>query len=495
MRMAHGDTNLTVYWAAPFLFLLLVGSASAQGLIPVRDTVTRELGAYYISKLGLAEAGFEFYAILSQRNIGNVNVYTQINNLSATDTPQAAARKISNVRGVHSANTLGGMVTVESFYRLLRCEDDTCFETSRVAVAELDGGVNIPPQYPMVLVKTTMGATPLTINAPQSIVKALLDTQEERPYYDSVYKASSLYYKVTKPPLKPCSSAMPMTLEGSLQEFGGKPGFQCTSYNGLTLLVGARGLGTQGIPLPWDRCKGDLVVLYTTNSLTTGPSIYRLITAPGNVPFTVTLFLPPNSQDCNFLYADGPAKIVAAARAVMNHNFPPDVSKNFDDLPEILALGFNNSVARCAPTYFRGTYGQFVSGQQAAPTDVRLVDSYLPYNLSSSATCISMLGEDTADTASRKIAENACAQLFFGGKGGDQLREAIVTNEADNPDTQASNTALLEYTCGNSSYNLGIQLVLPQIAIDFEAEKNFLLSSSEVSPNELSRSWTILSRG
>ncbi|GAQ77851.1 hypothetical protein KFL_000040510 [Klebsormidium nitens] len=471
-RSVYYNTNLTLLWAAPLLCLLLLGGASAQGLIPVPATVTRELGAYYISKFGLTDADFDFYSVLTQRNIGNV--YAQINNLSATDTPQAAARKSSTVRGLHSANTLGGRVTVESFYRLLRCEDDSCFVTSRVVVAEVDSAVNGPPQYAMATVRSKLGGTHWTLNAPQSVASNLLDTQEEESYKDPVYRGFTLYHKVTRPP--PCSSALPMTHGGALQELRGKPGFQCVNSDGLTLIVGARGI--QGIPLPWDQCKGDLFLLYVTSSLDVGPSVYRVITNPGNVPFTVTLFLPPNSQDCNFLYAGGPAKIVAAARALMNHDFRPDTYPNFDVLPEILALGFNNSRAQCAP-YFRGTYGQFVSGQATPPTEVGLVDPYLPYNVSSLATCVAMLGEDTPDTSFSRIAENACAQLFL-GKGGDQLREAIITQGGDSPDTQTSDTTYLEYTCGESSYSLGISLILPQIAADFEAEKNFVLLSSEV---------------
>ncbi|GAQ79560.1 hypothetical protein KFL_000330070 [Klebsormidium nitens] len=224
-------------WGAPLLLLSIVSVTSAQGLIAVPPTLTPELGFYYLNKLRLTQPGIEFYSILLQRNSARVNAYVQVNNLLQTDTPKGAAAKSSSVRAVYTANTLGGKVTIESFYRLLRCEDDGCFGISRVVVAEVDNGPN-NRTYPMIVVKSTMGNTSWLLGAPQGAVKILLDTAGERSYTDPLYKSFALYHKLVKRPA-PCSSALPMTGAGALSEFFGLPGFSCIQYQNITVIVGA----------------------------------------------------------------------------------------------------------------------------------------------------------------------------------------------------------------------------------------------------------------
>lgn len=181
------------------------GNAAAQGLIVVPKTVTRELGGYYISKLGLAENGLNYYAILSQRNV-QTNVYNYVNDIADSDTPRTAAAKISNVRGLYETHTVGGKVKVESFYRLLRCGDDTCFAVNRLiasAITDANGTT-----HALSHVKTAMGATGWLVNAPQAVVNRFLVQPEEQqlPYVDGIFK-TKLFYKVAMPP-PPCRCSL-----------------------------------------------------------------------------------------------------------------------------------------------------------------------------------------------------------------------------------------------------------------------------------------------
>ncbi|GAQ83138.1 hypothetical protein KFL_001370080 [Klebsormidium nitens] len=467
-------------WTAHFLLLSLAGSAAAQGLIPVPATVTRELGAYYISKLGLAEGGLEYYAILSQRNVGSDNAYLQINGLPAADSPRDAAHKLSNVRGVYTAQSLGGKVTVESFYRLLRCEDSTCFTISRLAAAELGGGA-YGPTYPLTLVKTTMGSSSWLINANQGAVNSLLASNGERLYKDAVFKSFSLYHKlVTRP--NPCSSALPLTQAGSLAEIKGLPGFTCMNLSGAGIVVATSSAvitsWMDSNALPWSQCNGSMFRMYQSQ-YNVGPSIWRVIQSPGKVPLTIQIDLPPNTQSCYLFLTI--ANILRAVLAVRQFPFDTSVGPKDEILPALARLGFNGT---CGPRFVYGWYGAFSAGQLEALTegnpDPDFVASFLPYNTAPPEVCVSMLGQNQPADGLRAESEDQCAQVYFGNES--QVREGIITSRQLSPNASASDVSSyksdVESEC--ASYNLGIDLVLPQIAVDFEAEKNLMASSSEV---------------
>lgn len=425
------------------------------------------------------------YAILSQRNVGSDNAYVQINELSPTESPQRAAAKIFNVRGVYSAKTLGGKVTVESFYRLLRCEDDSCFSISRVIAVDVNGGeYNL--RYPLTLVKSTMGNSSWLINAHQSPVNALLDTADERPYTDPVYKGFTLYHKAVRPPLAPCSSALPLTRAGSISEFEAVLGYGCMAYRGLNITVGTSTGDMISMmrknAVPWSQCNGSLLMVYVLG-YDQGPRIYRVIQKPGSVPFTVEINLPVNSQLCHPLYAGGPDNSLQAALAILQSSFnttPGPVPV----LPSIQRLGFNGS---CGPTYSYGRYGSYAAGQSEAltdgVTDPEFVGSFLPYNSDPSQVCVSMLSASQPDSGTRDMSEDQCAQLYVGNPT--QQSEGIITFENADPDSSRTVETLLFESdllseCEGARYNLSMDLVLPQIAVDFEGKKNFLVSSAEV---------------
>jgi hypothetical protein len=467
------------FWAATLLFLAFwaVGT-SAQGLILVPPVVTRELGSYYLSKLGLGENGLDHYAILSQRNIRGNNIYTWVNDIGNTESPVDAAAKISGVRGVYSQNTIGGKVTVEIFYKLLRCEDDSCFGISRVIASEL-----ADPSGPLELltyVKSTIGVTRWLVNGPQWHVNPILARSTERSYQDEVYRTRLFYKVATQQP--PCSSAEPQTLVGSLSEFERLPDFGCVNYNGLVLMVGTTSpvmlARMQEDALPWEQCDGSLSLLYLRD---TGPRIMRVIRDPGQVPFTILLDLPALNIDCFNLY-DTPDLTVEAAQIIQGHTFDKTV-KAIGELPEIQALGFNGS---CAPTFFFGSYGYSGIGQSEAITDgvqdKTYAEKLIPYN--STGACISMLGVNQPKSGTRVSLEDSCAQLFFGNAA--QQNEGIITENGMDPDAGVLaelNRGDLEDAC--TDYRFGISTILPQIAVDFEADKNFLLSSTEVSAQSL----------
>jgi hypothetical protein len=460
------------FWAVTLLVLAFwaVGT-SAQGLILVPPVVTRELGSYYLSKLGLGENGLDHYAILSQRNIRGNNIYAWVNDIGNTESPVDAAARISGVRAVYSQNTIGGKVTVENFYKLLRCEDADCFGLSRVVATELAGPTG--PLELLTYVKTTMGATRWLVNAPQWNVNPILGKSAERPYQDEVYR-TRLFYKVAAQQ-PPCSSAEPQTLVGSLSEFERLPDFGCVNYNGLVLMVGTTSSvmlkRMQADALPWEQCDGSLSLLYNVAG---GPRITRVIRNPGEVPFTVRLALPATDTSCFQLY-NNPDLAVKAAQVIAGHTFVKTVDA-IDQLPEILALGFNNS---CEPTYFFGSYGYTAIGQSEAISDSIDIDTekLIPYN--ATGACISMLGVNQPDPNTRVSSEDSCAQLFYGNAA--QQNEGIITENELDPDVlpAAADRAALENQC--TDYQFGVSTILPQIAVDFEAEKNFLLSSTEVS--------------
>jgi hypothetical protein len=453
-------------------------SVSAQSLIRVPPVLTRELGSYYLSKLGLGVNSIDYFSILVQRNIRGSNVYSRLNYIAETESPFDAAAKMSSVRGFYQQNTLGGKVTVDIFYKLLRCEDDNCFSFSRVIATEA-----ADPSGSLALLtyaKTTMGETRWLVNAPQGTVNRVLATSTERSYQDELY-LSSLYYKVAQPP--PCSSAEPQTLVGSLSELQQLPGFGCLNYNGLVLMVGTTSSSMlkqmQAGALPWEQCDGSLSLLYTPAA---GPRITRVIRNPGEVPFTVRLALPASdlTTTCFMLYSNGPDLAVKAAQIISGHTF--DETLGFiEQLPEIQALGFNGS---CEPTYFFGSYGFTAIGQFEGITESinnqTFREKLIPYN--DTGACISMLGVNQPDPNTRVSSEDSCAQLFLGNAA--QQNEGIITENELNPDVLPTAAARLNLESQCTDYRFGISTVLPQIAFDFEEEKKLLLSSTEVSVAE-----------
>jgi hypothetical protein len=479
-RPSRTPLPFTAILAVQIFFLLFwaVG-VSAQSLIRVPPVLTRELGSYYLSKLGLGVNSIDYYSVLVQRNIRGSNVYSRLNNIAESESPIDAAAKTSSVRGLYQQNTIGGKVTVEIFYKLLRCEDDSCRQFSRVIATEA-----ADPSGPLALltyVKTTMGATRWLVNAPQGTVNRVLATSTERLYQDELYR-SLLYYKVAQP--SPCSSAEPQTLVGSLSELQQLPGFGCMNYNGLVLMVGTSSSSMlkqiQAHALPWEQCDGSLALQYVFLNSLEGPRITRVIRNPGEVPFTVELELPAADAACSSLYSD-PDLALNAAQVISGHTFDKTLGfiYIYEQLPQILALGFNGS---CQPSYLSASYGDTATGQSEGITEninnQTFREKLIPYN--ETGACISMLGVNQPNPNTRVSFEDSCAQLFFGDLA--QQTEGIITGIYLEPDAGAlaeANRTDLENQCTN--YRFGISTVLPQIAFDFEEEKKLLLSSTEVS--------------
>jgi hypothetical protein len=304
-RLSWPSPPFTALLAVQIFFLSFwAGGVSAQSLIRVPPVLTRELGSYYLSKLGLGVNSIDYFSVLVQRNIRGSNVYSRLNDIAERESPIDAAAETSSVRGSYQQNTIGGKVTVDIFYKLLRCEDKSCFRINRVIATEA-----ADPSGPLALltyVKTTMGGTRWLVNAPQWTVNHVLATSTERFYQDELYR-SSLFYKVAQPP--PCSSAEPQTLVGSMSELQGLPDFGCINHKGLVLIMGATSSfilkQMQADAIPWEQCNGSLSLLYdTTYDAAAGPLITRMIRNPGEVPFTVQLVLPAFNDACYSRYSN-----------------------------------------------------------------------------------------------------------------------------------------------------------------------------------------------
>src|SRR3569623_428194 len=98
------------------------------------------------------------------------------------------------VRGVHVARTMGGRITVEIFYKLVRCEESSCARLGRVvASSSLSPG---GPQGLLTIAKATVGATALLITADQQTTNDILASATELPYEDTAYQ-TKLFYKVS----------------------------------------------------------------------------------------------------------------------------------------------------------------------------------------------------------------------------------------------------------------------------------------------------------
>ncbi|GAQ87740.1 hypothetical protein KFL_003740010 [Klebsormidium nitens] len=459
-----------------------VGNAAAQGLIVVPKTVTRELGGYYISKLGLAENGLNYYAILSQRNV-QTNVYNYVNDIADSDTPRTAAAKISNVRGLYETRTVGGKVKVESFFRLLRCGDDGCFAVNRLiasAITDATGTTHVLSH-----VKTAMGASGWLVNAPQAVVNTFLTQPEEQQllYVDGIFK-TKLFYKVATPP-PPCRGSAPQTQTGSISEFQKLPGFACINVGGTPIFVGTSVPNMitviKAAAVPFSQCDGSLGILYSL-SAEGGPRILRWIQTPGEVPLNIVMDLPPSAGICSQLY-DTPDLTIQAAQNILAYNgFIGTVNYTLAPLASVSELGF---AGRCAPVFFASGYGVQLTGQNEAITDgstnKTLVGAFAPY--SATGACVSMMGVNQPSSGSINFNEDECAAIFLGNTA--QQTDGVVTYLGLDPDDQptAADRASLLQQCAdptNIRYKFDIQVVLPQMAADFETDKNFLVSSTEV---------------
>jgi hypothetical protein len=479
-------TGFGVYAAALLSLALLYAQEvsaqgrSAQGLISVPPTVTQELAAYYISSFG---PDISFYSTLTQRNIPGTNAYRQVNGIGEREDPIAAAFRTSPVRGIYTETGIGGKVTVEIFYKLLRCVGGTgCGSFNRVVVS---GSSNpAAPKDALTYVKGTIGETGWLIDASQPTVNDVLATAQEKMYQDAAYK-TQLYYKVVPPP-RPCSSASPQSAWGAIGQFANIPQFACIRFGGVPMMMATDNLrgavAMQTYAVGAGECDGSLNLVYETTSSSVGPQITLLVRNPGAVPVTVSMTLPPAvASGCLSLYSSVNATLQAAAFLGSQIDFSTTkVSSRYLPVPTFIdSLGFTDS---CAPIQFFALYGAVAFGQtndiqDQAANNRTFLDGLIPYN--PRGACISMVGVNEYD--SRNSDEDACSQLYYGDDS--QRREGIITSYGLDSQTSGaiadSRAANFSAYCGTNTA-LGVRNILPQIAIDFEAYKNFLRSSTEV---------------
>jgi hypothetical protein len=458
-----------------------VAQIAAQGLVLVPATLNRELGNYWLRKLGDSPS-YDYYSTMYQRNAApGANVFAQLNNISAKESPVEAINKLSCIRGLYLMRGVGGTIRVQSFYKLLRCEDDSCFTTSKVAVASGNSST-LETEHLLVLVKARMGQSDWLVNAHQSVVtNEYLAKSEEQTYVDDIYKLQ-FFYKVVMNP-SPCSASTIQTLAGSVAEFYNLPGFLCITFGTTPLILGtdSPSISTsfKQFAVPWNHCDGSLGLLYSTD-VTSGPRILRFIKDPGEVPLGIILILPPNTEPCEALYAT-PDQTLQAAQFLFNAEFNKTVTFGLPLLPEVTALGFSGI---CAPVLFASGYG-FTFAKQAqvlvdSINNQAVVDAFLPYN----GSCVAMLGVVKPVFGDISSDVDRCAQLFYGTKA--QQTEAVVTYNYLDPNAQPTDLEIssLQSQCddpANVRYKLPIQSVLPQVALDFEEAKNLLVSAIEVS--------------
>ncbi|GAQ92725.1 hypothetical protein KFL_011100010 [Klebsormidium nitens] len=400
---------MAVYSALVCLIILFVSSTQAQnaGLIVIPSTVTPELGAYYINKLG---SGFAYYRLLTQRNNAGTNAYALVNNISADADPISAARTISPLRGFYSKGGIGGKVTVEIFYKLLRCADDNCAIMDRILVTGV--APNRPgPADALSVVRAGIGSSFWLLNANQATANALLAAAEERSYMDKTYD-TQLYYKVNVQP-RACSPVVPLTAWASIGEFTKNSQFGCLNNQGNTFLFATNRpsgveIMTESI-VPPDRCDGSLAVVYGT----IGPVIVKQVLELGAVARTVKITLAGISALCRSLY-DTPQRLFALTSLVAQTTFYEATLA--DDVATVTAageaLGFNGT---CAFQAFEYLYGPLVIGQSNALRDSTnnqtFLDLLLPYN--DNQPCFALTG-NSFSTSSRDPGEDACAAIFYG---------------------------------------------------------------------------------
>lgn len=279
---------------------------------------------------------------------------------------------------------------------------------------------------------------------------------------------------------------MPQTQTGSISEFQQLPGFACINVGGTPIFVGTSVpsmiTAIRASAVPFSQCDGSLGILYDA-SATSGPRILRLIQNPGEVPLNIVMDLPPNSGACARLY-NTPDLTIQAARNVLAYNgFVGTVNYTLAPLASVTKLGFAGG---CAPTFFASGYGVQLTGQNEAITDgstnQTLIGAFAPY--STTGACVSMMGVNQPSSATVNFNEDQCAAIFLGNPA--QQTDGVVTYLALDPNEQptAEDRASLQQQCADPSnvrYKFDIRVVLPQIAADFETDKNFLVSSTEVS--------------
>lgn len=466
-------------WRTPLLSLLLLifsaAAANAQGLLPVPSRVTPELGAYYINKLG---ASLRYYALLTQRNNVGSNAYAIVNAIAPDDDPISAARRVAPLRGYYSQNGIGGKVTVEGFYKLFRCQDESCAVISRIVVSGVTAG-RPGPADALTAVKGTIGSSSWTINANQAAVNGLLAAAEERAYKDSTY-STELFYKVTTNP-RACNAVYPETAWASIGEFSDIPQFGCVTGQGATFMLATN--TPKGIEqmiqdiVPPERCDGSLGVILGTS----GPSIVKVVEEPGSVATVVVITLPSISAGPCFRLYDTTERLFALTAVVGQTSFFEATRDTDQELVTAAGaqLGFNGS---CEFTGFQNLYGPFVTGQSNAIIDSTNNRTFLNLlmEFNSSQLCMALSG-DSFGPGGRDTTEDACAEIFFGDPS--QQREAVISANFLPASTDAAITTFLlpNTTAGcYKDYALSVRNILPQLAIDFEATKNFLIGSTEV---------------
>lgn len=446
--------------ALAFLVLLFVSSAQAQnaGLIAIPSKVTPQLGAYYINKLG---SGFTYYRLLTQRNNAGTNAYALVNNISADADPISAARTISPLRGFYSKGGIGGKVTVDIFYKLLRCSDDSCGIMDRILVTGV--APNRPgPVDTLSVVRAGIGSSFWLINANQATANILLAAAEERSYKDKTYE-TQLYYKVNVQP-RACSPVAPLTAWASIGEFTKIPQFGCLSNQGNTFLFATnRPSGVQIMQdfiVPSERCDGSLAIVYGT----LGPEIVKQVVELGAVGRSVKLTLPAITGTCRFLF-DTSQRLFALTSLVAQTTFYEGTLA--DDVATVqaagAALGFNGT---CAFQAFDYLYGPLVIGQSNALRDSTnnqtFLNLLLPYN--DNQPCFALAG-NSFGTSTRDPAEDACAAIFYGDAA--QSRAAVIAAGFFPASTPAvvTNFELANQTADcYQNYALSVQNIFPQVS-------------------------------
>jgi hypothetical protein len=457
--------------AAFWLWGVLLPGVAAQGLVSVPPTMTHELNAYYISKLGV---DFAYYSILTGRNVLGTNAYNLVNDIRDNADPLTAASQTSTMRGFYESNGIGGKVMVDVFYKFVRCAaPPNCYDLERVLITS-----SRDPSGPQELLTVSKGIIPRIgwlINANQSAVNAVLGQPStiEREYKDLVYNAQ-LFYKVISPP-PPCSSANPQTQLGAIGEFENLPQFGCINYLGYTMLLATdtrtgvnaiRDYGTSA-----EQCDGSLVVYYTTDvGSESGPSIVALLKKPDAVPITLKLVLPYNLACISDIdYSDPEIVLQAAAYLSREDPFSPGPAE-VTTLPiptTIEDLGF---VGSCVPNGYAAFYGAFSAGNsndiaEAFPGNQTFIDHLVKYD--GADVCVSAIGNNEEDT--RNSDEDACAQLYFGNA--DQQREGLVTYFGLNSTTSAPALLPIFAQRCEDNYRLKVENILPQVS--YQCTKEF----------------------
>ncbi|GAQ85436.1 hypothetical protein KFL_002350110 [Klebsormidium nitens] len=194
------------------------------------------------------------------------------------------------------------------------------------------------------------------------------------------------------------------------------------------------------------------------------------------VPFTLRLSFP-TGVECPFLSFE--EALTAAAYWGAAIATSPVLSFSEPIIPKTIVNLTQSNNTRCLPNAF-AEYGSFASGQtndikDASKAHTTLLDQLLVFN--SSAACLATISSFTV--TKRDLGEDACSQLYFGDAS--QRNEAAVTALWLDPTelVTEANLTKLSSICYRD-YHLDVETILQQIPFDFDADRLFLVSSTDV---------------